>query len=75
VTIEQLFASCQEHYEQKNLWATKDKFLKWVKAEKLEGYSKKGVSSPKKDETHEEKLARWKADNEREMKRIHRGGK
>jgi hypothetical protein len=40
VTIEELFESCREHYEQKSLWATRDKFLKWVKNEKLENYEK-----------------------------------
>lgn len=40
VTIEKLFADCQEHYEQKSLWATRDKFLKWVKNENIDNYKK-----------------------------------
>jgi hypothetical protein len=47
VTIEELFAACQEHYEQKNLWATKDKFMKWVKSEKIENYYKTGSNVAK----------------------------
>lgn len=38
VTLQEIFESCQEHYEQKSLWATKDKFLKWLKTEKPENY-------------------------------------
>lgn len=40
ITIEKLFKSCQEHYEQKNLWVTKDKFLKWILSERLDNYKK-----------------------------------
>lgn len=40
ISIEQLFSDCQEHYEQKSLWATKDKFSKWVKREDPNNYKK-----------------------------------
>lgn len=40
ITIEELFLACQEHYEQKSLWATKDKFLKWVTREDPNNYKK-----------------------------------
>ncbi len=40
ISIEELFASCQEHYEQKSLWASKHRFLKWVKNEKTDNYNK-----------------------------------
>jgi hypothetical protein len=42
ISLEQLFAECQEHYEQKSLWATRDKFLKWVKEERIENYKASG---------------------------------
>ncbi len=48
LTIEQLFMACQEHYEQKSLWVTKDKFVKWIKKEKLDIYTKKGSRLPSK---------------------------
>jgi hypothetical protein len=38
VTINQIFDDCKDHYEQKSLWATKDKFVKWLKREKPENY-------------------------------------
>jgi len=40
ITIEEMFTACQEHYEQKSRWATNDKFLKWVIAEKTQNYKK-----------------------------------
>ncbi len=41
VTLEELFKACQEHNEQKSLWATKDKLAKWIQSERLDNYSKK----------------------------------
>lgn len=48
ITLEELFNSCQEHFEQKSLWATRDRFLKWVKDERIENYKKKPSQSASK---------------------------
>ncbi len=66
LTIEQLFKACQEHYEQKSLWATKDKFLKWIQSEHLDNYRKKGsvVKTPPKDETDDQRQERQFFTNE-----------
>lgn len=45
LTIEQLFAKCQEHYDQKSAWATSTKFLQWIKTEKIENYSKSRIKT------------------------------
>ena len=68
-----MFKSCQEHYEQKSLWATKDKFLKWIKNERLDNYSKKGstIKTPPPNETDQERHNRqaitWEIEKEREL--------
>lgn len=66
VTLEQLFNSCREHYEQKSLWVTKDRFMKWVKLEKLDNYSKPGSGKvkPPENETDEERQNRQFVTNE-----------
>lgn len=60
ITIQDLFAACQEHYEQKSLWATKDKFLNWIKREKIDNYSKTDSKPNKtsKNETEEQRQER-----------------
>ncbi|MES2133158.1 MAG: hypothetical protein V4506_12505 [Bacteroidota bacterium] len=40
VTYEDMFHNCQEHFEQKSLWATKHRFLQWIKRERPENYKK-----------------------------------
>jgi hypothetical protein len=70
VTLEQLFTECQEYYEQKSLWATRNKFLKWVKTEKIENY-KKAKSAIVKNETEEQRKERqffeWELLKERDQ--------
>ena len=40
VTMREIFDQCRDHYEQKSLWATKDKFVKWLQRERPENYKK-----------------------------------
>jgi hypothetical protein len=47
VTIEELFESCREHYDQKSTWASKDKFIKWLKRERPENFPKIGANEDK----------------------------
>jgi hypothetical protein len=54
ITIDELFKQCQEHYEQKSLWTTKEKFKKWIKRERLENYDKVGSQLPKKRKSPEQ---------------------
>lgn len=64
ITLQQLFDNCQQHYEQKSLWATKEKFTRWIKNERIENYEKKSKVKLVRDSTiipfdkHEEKSAR-----------------
>ena len=64
ITLEQLFSACKEHYEQKSLWATCDKFLKWIKSEKIENY-KKSDSKNQIKETDEQRMERYRLERER----------
>lgn len=64
VTLLELFSACQEHYDQKSLWTTRDKFLKWIKNEKIENYSK---LSRKQNETGEEREKRWTEERRKNM--------
>lgn len=48
ISLHEIFEDCKEHYEQKSLWATKDKFLKWLKREKAENYPQIDTHSGKK---------------------------
>jgi hypothetical protein len=70
VTLEQLFADCQEYYAQKSLWATRKTFLKWVKTEKIENY-KKAKSTKVNNETDEQRQERqffeWELLKERDQ--------
>ena len=51
LTIEKLFALCKEHYEQKGLWCTKERFLKWIDIEKFENHKKKITNVSNRDST------------------------
>lgn len=51
VTLEELFQKCQQHYEQKGLWVTRDKLMKWIKDEYPENYIKKKFMSSSNDPT------------------------
>jgi hypothetical protein len=75
ISIEDLFKSCQEHYEQKSLWATKDKFLKWLKNEKIENHSKYNAKFNKvpENETDQERQARQFIQNEIDKERNRQG--
>lgn len=55
VTLQEIFTACQEHYDQKRLWATKDKFLKWLETEKPENYKKLLVVKKETDEQRQER--------------------
>lgn len=61
INIEDLFSKCREHYEQKSLWATRDKFLKWIKDERIENYKKNKSSF---NETDQERAARYQRERE-----------
>jgi|GEM_PF-2221611 len=41
VTLEKIFEDCRSHYEQKKLWPTEEKFLKWLHNEKPVNYKKR----------------------------------
>ena len=40
VSMQQIFDQCREHYEQKSLWATKNRFIRWLERERIENYKK-----------------------------------
>lgn len=48
VNLQEIFDSCREHYEQKSLWATKKRFIEWLKREKQENYEQKDSYKGKK---------------------------
>ena len=57
VTIKQIFDDCREHYDQKNAWATKSHFIKWLKRESPENYKRHSGKAIKK-ETDEQRSER-----------------
>lgn len=48
ITLKEIFENCKEHYDQKSLWATKDKFIQWLKREKPENYPQIDTHAAKK---------------------------
>lgn len=64
ISLEQLFSECQEHYEQKSLWATQDKFLKWIKSAKIENYKKSVSKKSYANETESQRKERQHFENE-----------
>lgn len=63
ITLEELFAQCQEHYDQKRLWATKSKFVKWLQNERPDNFAKsKKQTSATYDVGYLEYLSRFKND-------------
>jgi hypothetical protein len=69
ISLEDLFKSCQEHYEQKSLWATKDKFLQWIKTENIEKYKKTNttlVDNETEEQRNERQYFQYELTKERE---------
>jgi hypothetical protein len=72
VTYKDLFESCQQHYEQKGSWVTLSKWESWVKREKIENHIKGDAIKPKHTETQEERMARYRSENQQELQRVGR---
>jgi hypothetical protein len=73
ITLEELFTDCKAHYDQKGLWATEDRFIKWIESEKPQNYKKIVVVAKKETpEDYNARIKRYMEENAAERARVNR---